>query len=121
MWRENYLSKKQKARIKGYKRSEYDGKWYHSKKEAAYAQELDWMVKAKELKELTGQCKISLRGMEGKHICNYYVDFKAITVTGITRYIEVKGFETEVWRLKWAMFVQQMAIDEPDAEMEVIK
>ena len=41
----------------------------------------------------------------GKHICNYYVDFKVYHKDGSIEYIEhkSKATETEVWRMKFAM------------------
>ena len=78
----------------------YKGTQYHSKKEASYAMELDWRVKAGELKSWTGQHKFELYVNEEK-ICNYYIDFRAVRSDGVIEYIEVKGFETNVWRLKW--------------------
>ena len=34
---------------------------------------------------------------------------------------EVKGFETEVWRIKWKLFEAQMAQEEPDALLLIVK
>lgn len=78
----------------------YNGYTYHSKKEASYAMELDWRVKAKEVRSWTRQHKFELY-VNGNFICNYYIDFRAEMKDGSFEYIEVKGFETDVWRLKW--------------------
>lgn len=80
----------------------YNGRWYDSNKEAAYAENLDWRVKAGEVKEVIPQFKIELR-INDKLICNYYIDFKLIMTDGSEEYHEVKGFETELWKFKWRM------------------
>ena len=84
------------------KTCEYKGSIYHSRKEAAYAQELDFRLKAKEFKKWERQIKIDLR-LNGEHICNYYMDFVITHHDGSKEFVEVKGFATEVWRLKWKM------------------
>ncbi len=80
----------------------YNGYSYHSKKEAGYAMELDWRIKAGEVKEWTRQHRLDLR-VNGELICKYYIDFRAELTDGTIEYIEVKGFETDVWRLKWKL------------------
>ena len=80
----------------------YNGRIYHSKKEAEYAFELDIRKKAGEIKEWIPQYKINLK-VNGYHIANYYVDFKVIMANGSEELHEVKGFSTEVWRLKWKL------------------
>lgn len=83
-------------------RQTYGGRSYHSKKEAAYAVELDWRIKAGEVKEWEPQHKIELR-VNGDLICNYFIDFKVTLIDGSVEYVEVKGFETDLWRLKWKL------------------
>lgn len=85
------------------KSTEYNGAVYHLKMEAGYAEELDWRLKAKEITKWERQVRIPL-DVNGKHICNYYIDFKVYYPDDTTEYVEVKGFETEVWRLKWKLF-----------------
>jgi len=75
---------------------------YHSKKEAGYARELDLLYRAGEIKDWEGQYKLPL-DVNGYHICNYIVDFKVINKDGSIELHEVKGFETEIWRLKWKL------------------
>ena len=81
---------------------EYNGIIYHSKLEAQYAAELDLRLKAKEIKGWRRQVKISL-DVNGFHICNYYIDFVIEHKDGTEEYVEVKGFQTEIWRLKWKL------------------
>lgn len=80
----------------------YNGYSYHSKKEAEYAVYLDWRIKAKEVKSWTRQHKFALR-MNGTLICNYFIDFRVVLTNGNIEYVEVKGFATDLWRLKWKM------------------
>jgi hypothetical protein len=98
----------------------YSGRTYDSIREATHAQELDWRIKAKEIKEVIPQYKISL-DVNGYHICNYYVDFKCIMMDGSVQFHEVKGFETDVWRLKWKLTEALLQQIEPGAELLVIK
>lgn len=81
----------------------YDGIAYHSKKEAVYAEELALRKKAKDIKDWKRQVKISL-DVNGYHICNYFIDFVITHNDGVLEYVEVKGFSTDVWRLKWKLF-----------------
>lgn len=81
----------------------FNNRSYHSKKEARYAQELDLRVKAHDIKSWKPQVKIKLES-NGYFICNYYIDFEIEHNDGLVEYVEVKGFETEVWRLKWRIF-----------------
>jgi len=84
------------------KKTMYNGRSYDSALEASYAKELDWRKKAKEIKEIVPQFKLELY-VSDKLICNYYVDFKVVLCDGVIEYHEVKGFETDVWRIKWKL------------------
>jgi len=84
------------------KSSIYNGRNYQSKKEAGYAMELDWMKKAKIIKDWIPQFKLDLR-INDYHITNYFVDFKIIYPDNKIEYHEVKGFETDLWRIKWRL------------------
>ena len=98
----------------------YNGISYHSIKEAAYAQELDLRVKAKDIKSWDRQIKISL-DVNGYHICNYYIDFKIIHNDKSVELVEVKGFVTEVWRLKWKLFEAIYSEEHPEITLTVVK
>lgn len=84
------------------KSAESGGKIYDSKMEARYAEKLEWRKKAGEIKEIIPQFCLRL-DLNGKHICKYYVDFKVVYPDGKEEFHEVKGFETDVWKLKWKM------------------
>lgn len=104
----------------GAKGQTYNGLWYHSKKEAKYAEELDWLLKAKKIQSWERQVKIELK-VNGQLICNYYCDFKVIDNYGGVEFHEVKGFSTDVFQLKWKLF--HALIDEisPGATLVIIK
>ena len=72
---------------------QFMGRSYDSKMEANFAEELEWRKKAGEIKEIIPQFKIDLKGLQGKHVCNYYVDFKVINSDDSITYYEVKGME----------------------------
>jgi len=84
-------------------RQTYDGYTYASKLEAKYAMDLDLRLKGNDIKEWERQVKIEL-DVNGEHICNYYIDFIITHNDGILEYVEVKGMEMPVWRLKWRLF-----------------
>lgn len=96
--------------------STYNGHTYHSKKEAAYAEELDLRVMAKELSHWERQVPIELRVNDHK-ICTYTIDFVEYDINGHEMYTEIKGFETPEWRLKWKLFEAL----HPEMDKQVIK
>lgn len=83
-------------------KAEYKDIKYDSKFESKVAQDLDLRLMAKDIKKIERQVKISL-DVNGMHIANYYIDFIITHNDDTLEYIEVKGYETEVWRLKWKL------------------
>lgn len=98
----------------------YGGRTYHSRREAEHAMQLDWMKRAGEIREWHPQRKIQIK-VNGMHICNYYVDFLVIGPNGERAYHEVKGFSTDLWRIKWKLFEALLDEIDPGAELFVIK
>ena len=84
----------------GNKKQTYNGYNYDSVKEANYAIDLDWRIKAKEVKSWSRQHKFELYINE-IFICKYYIDFRVELTDGTIEYVEVKGFSTDLWKLKW--------------------
>lgn len=84
-------------------RTEVDGLYYDSKKEANYAAELVLRYRAKDIKGFERQVTIPLY-VGQYHICDYRIDFVVHHFDGTTEYVEVKGFVTPLWRLKWKIF-----------------
>jgi hypothetical protein len=87
----------------GAKKQEYGGILYHSKKEAGYASHLVMRKLSKDILDWERQVKISL-DVNGHHITNYFIDFIIHHNDGRKEYVEVKGFETPEWKLKWKLF-----------------
>ena len=98
----------------------YDGTQYHSMKEAAYAADLDRKKKAGDIESWERQVKISL-DVNDHHIANYYCDFRIENKDGSVEYHEVKGFETEIYRLKRKLLEATFLHDNPDFKYVVIK
>lgn len=107
------------ARIRS-TRTDYNGMWFQSKLEADYARQLDWRIKAGEVKEWKRQHKIEIK-VNGVKICNYFIDFVATMPDGSQQYIEVKGMEQEVWRLKWKLCMALKDEIAPGVEWIVVK
>lgn len=120
MYRVNFNSKTRKKNKYHAKGREYNGRWYDSNMEAKYAEELDWRIKAGEIKEVIPQFKIPIV-VNGVFIANYYVDFKVITSNNSIEFHEVKGMELPLWQLKWKLCQALKDEIEPGAEWIVIK
>lgn len=99
---------------------DFAGITYHSKKEAKYARDLEVRRKAGEIEKWERQVKVELYAW-GCHICNYYVDFRVTYPDGDIEYVEVKGFETDVWRLKWKLFEAQMRAEHPEILLVIVR
>lgn len=84
-----------------------DGYTFDSKKEASYYTQLQWRLKAGDIKEIIKQKALQLYCNE-KPICKYLIDFCVITSTNEIELIEVKGFETPEWKLKWKLTEAQL-------------
>lgn len=98
---------------------QHGGHTYHSNFEARYAQELDLRKSAGEIKDWHRQVKVSL-DVNGLHISNYYVDFVVIHNDSSEEYVEVKGFVTEVFRLKRLLFEATFLHDNPGIKYTVV-
>ena len=77
----------------------YAGRVYHSKSEAKYAFELDALKAAGRIKDWAPQVAREIV-VEGVKICKVVIDFEVIPIAGKPWYIEVKGMESEVYKLK---------------------
>jgi len=84
------------------RRTGYHGTSYMSNKEAEYARELDMRKDGGDIKNWEKQVKLSL-DVNGVHIANYFMDFVIEHNDGSFEAVEVKGFETEVWKVKWKL------------------
>lgn len=91
-----------------------------SKFEAGYAAELDLRLKAGDIKAWERQFKISL-DVNGRHICNYYCDFRILHNDGTYELVETKGVETETYRLKRKLLEAVWLPENLDHSYTVIK
>lgn len=76
------------------------GHVHQSRLEAGHC---DFIANMKGANKYKTQVKYPL-AINGKHICNHYVDFEVEHADGTVEVIESKGFETAIWRLKRKMF-----------------
>lgn len=91
-----------------------------SKLEANYAYELDMRKKAKQIKDWDKQHKISFDA-NGKHICNYYVDFIVYHNDDSIELVECKGMETDVWKIKRRLLEALFLPEHPEYSYTVVK
>lgn len=101
------------------RKSEYAGQRYDSGFEASYAAELDLRVKAKDIQRWERQVKIPL-DINGFHITNYYIDFIVHHNDGTTEYVETKGWQSPVWKIKWRIF-EALYVNKPDILLTVVQ
>lgn len=104
----------------GNRASDYNGFIYDSGFEADYARELDMRLKAKDIKDWQKQVKVEIK-IGDMHICNYYVDFEIAHNDGSFELIEVKGMETQLWRLKRKLLEAVWLPEHPDHTYTVVK
>lgn len=93
---------------------------YHSRREAQEAASLDLQVKAGTIKSWDRQVRISL-DVNGKHIANYYADFRIVHLDGSIEILEVKGFATDVYLLKKKLLEATYLKDHPEIRYTVKK
>lgn len=87
----------------GAKKTVVDGIQYHSKKEAGYGEELRLRLMGKDIKAWWRQIRLPL-DVNGYHITNYFIDFVIEHTNGDIEFVEIKGYETAEWRIKWKLF-----------------
>jgi hypothetical protein len=81
-------------------RSVYNAYPYDSKFEAAYAMQLDWRLKAGDIKGWDRQYPIEIRNPKtGKLLRRHKVDFRIHENDGSFTLAETKGFETRDWKM----------------------
>ena len=114
-----YLQKYRYAKF-GNRASDYNGVIYDSAFEAEYAQELDLRVKAKEIAGWRRQVKISI-DIDEFHICNYFCDFEIEHFDGSFELVEVKGMETDVYRIKRRLLEAVWLPKNPNHTYTVVK
>lgn len=83
----------------------YDGRSFHSKLEARYAQHLDLLKRGKEIQDWSPQVTFRLHGKNGDFICKIIPDFLVVGKHGQEEIHETKSWATMTpqWRMKWKM------------------
>lgn len=130
---QDYLAKKNKnvknIPSKPKKRSKYnnqktivDGTEFDSKKEAEYYCQLKLLKKAGEIKEIGLQPRYELQpGFEKNGVkyrpITYVADFVITNNDGTTEVVDIKGVETQVFKIKQKLFEYMY----PDKSLKVIK
>lgn len=130
---QDYLAKKNKnvknIPSKPKKRSKYnnqktivDGIEFDSKKEAEYYCQLKLLKKAGEIKEIGLQPRYELQpGFEKNGVkyrpITYVADFVITNNDGTTEVVDIKGVETQVFKIKQKLFEYMY----PDKSLKVIK
>ena len=119
----NYYLKNQKRRSKhNNKKTVIDGITFDSKKEAEYYCKLKILKKAGEIKEFGIQPKYELQPTFRKNgkthrSITYIADFIITNNDGTTDIVDVKGFETDVFKIKQKLFEYKY----PELSLKVIK
>lgn len=119
----NYYLKNQKRRSKhNNKKTVIDGITFDSKKEAEYYCKLKILEKAGEIKEFGIQPKYELQPTFRKNgkthrSITYIADFIITNNDGTTDIVDVKGFETDVFKIKQKLFEYKY----PELSLKVIK
>lgn len=87
---------------------QWRGHLFHSRAEKEYARRLELMRQAvlpDRDRPVAWKLQQSIKlEVNGKLICRYIVDFVVHFADGHEEYHEVKGFETETWKIKEKLF-----------------
>jgi hypothetical protein len=78
----------------------YNGRKYDSKLEATVAEEIDLLIRAKQVVKVEPQKTLVLYGKNGGRICTHRVDFLLTFKDGHQEFWEAKGYATDIWRIK---------------------
>lgn len=103
----------------GARKREYRGVVYDSIKEANYAAELHLRVLAKDILCWERQITIPI-DVNGMPVCNVVVDFLITHNDGSMELVEVKGFETPVFKLKLKLLRATFLHENPEFTYTVV-
>ena len=108
--RMNGLGEPKKPKPSKYRniKTEYAGRKYDSKKEARYAQGLDAALRAGEILAWTPQVSLPLTH---NSVNRYRIDFVIKNKDGTYRFVDVKGRDTPMSKLKRNMMKSEHDID----------
>ncbi len=85
------------------RKTEYKGHMYDSAAEAKQAWELDVMKANKRIFDWERQVRMPLRVKDIK-ICDLVLDFRVYDTANSSYFLEIKGMETAVYKLKLKLF-----------------
>lgn len=88
-----------------------DGIRFDSQAEANYYLFLKSEKQAGRINDFDRQQRIELRGENGSLIAHYKIDFTVYHNDGLTEFVEVKGYITSTWRMKWKLFEDKFGKD----------
>lgn len=116
---EEYLAHKARKQVKnklGAVQKEYNGHKYPSIKEAAYAMNLDFRLKAKNDCLLRWERQVNFKlAVNGMHVTTYRLDFLEHNRDGSRIYVDVKGRRSgnayEMFRIKKRLMLALLGID----------
>lgn len=91
-------------------RTEIDGIWFDSKKEAAEYGKLKLLERIGKVQQLELQPAFELHAPSGEVLGKYKADFRFIDQEGRSRVVDVKGVKTPVYRLKKKMVEAEYGI-----------
>jgi hypothetical protein len=83
---------------------------YDSKKEAEYAYRLDLLKQVGEVVKWYRQVRLPL-DVNGQKVCTYIVDFVVHCNDGSIEHVDVKGYKTDVYKLKKKLVKAVLDID----------
>ena len=139
-FKERYGTKGKKLKYKN-TITEYNDKKYQSTFESEIAAQLDWRLKADEITGWERQVKIELnvkfaddlpiltnetmldlkeKNIKFYHLGNYYMDFVAYNKDGTEEWIEAKGAENELWKLKFRL-TEAIFKSQPEKALQIVK
>lgn len=108
----------QKSKWTTARKTKWGGQQYDSKFESSYAKELSIRKKAGDINDWEAHKTIPLI-VNGYHIGDYKIDFVIYHNDETEEYVEVKGFSTAYWRLKWKIFCA-MYEDDPNKKLTIV-
>jgi hypothetical protein len=103
----------------GARKSEYRNVVYDSAKEARYASELDLRVLAKDILCWERQITIPI-DVNGMPVCNVVVDFLITHNDDSMELVEVKGYATAIFKLKYKLLKATFLHENPEVKYSIV-
>lgn len=95
--------------------TEYNGRKYHSEKEARRAFDLDMLMVSKTIKCWYAQPKFILHALGGEPVGCYIADFKVVANDDTVWFEDVKGVRTALFNWK----LRHLKAEYPDVELRI--